>query len=130
MTQMNDALADAELDPEDAKLVTLARGARERVSAKSGAAVRDDTGRTYAAADALMPSFPVTAVQLAVAQAWASGARGLEAVVIVAVDPETPINAGVVVDLGGPDVPVFVCAANGNVQRIMQSGASDFVDGV
>lgn len=129
MTPMSEAQVSAELDPEDAKLVTLARGARERVSAASGAAVRDDTGRTYAAADALMPSFPITAVQLAVAQAWASGARRLEAVVIVAVVPETLIDVGVVLDLGGQGVPVFVCAADGSVVRIMQSGASDFADG-
>ena len=35
---------------EDAKLVTLARSARARVGGAEGAAVRDDIGRTYAAA--------------------------------------------------------------------------------
>ena len=33
------------LDAEDAKLVTLARGARARAGAAEGAAVRDDDGR-------------------------------------------------------------------------------------
>ena len=37
-----------ELDAEDAKLVTLARGAMGRAEASSGAAVRDLDGRTYA----------------------------------------------------------------------------------
>jgi hypothetical protein len=38
------------LDPEDAKLVTLARSARGRTGAPEGAAVRDTDGRTYLAA--------------------------------------------------------------------------------
>ena len=39
-----------ELDPEDAKLVVLARGAMGRAEATGGAAVRDVDGRTYAGA--------------------------------------------------------------------------------
>ena len=37
----------ADLDPEDAKIVTLARSARARTGAAEGAAVRDTDGRTY-----------------------------------------------------------------------------------
>ena len=40
----------ADLHPEDAKLVTLARSARGRTGAAEGAAVRDTDGRTYVAA--------------------------------------------------------------------------------
>ena len=40
----------ADLGPEDAKLVTLARATRARARATEGAAVRDLDGRTYAAA--------------------------------------------------------------------------------
>lgn len=40
----------ASLDAEDNKLVVLARGAMGRAEAKSGAAVRDGDGRTYAGA--------------------------------------------------------------------------------
>ncbi|MBA2308927.1 MAG: cytidine deaminase, partial [Pseudonocardiales bacterium] len=36
-----------DLDPEDAKLVVLARAARSRTGASEGAAVRDTDGRTY-----------------------------------------------------------------------------------
>jgi hypothetical protein len=115
------------LDPEDAKLITLARGARERTGAATGAAVRDETGRTYAAADALMPSFPIAALQLAVAQAWASGARGLEAAVVVAADPQERIDAGVVVDLAGVSVPILICSADGTVMKATASGAPDCV---
>lgn len=105
------------LDPEDAKLVTLARGARERIRADHGAAVRDDIGRTYAAADAAMPSLSLSAVQIAAAQAWISGARGLEAAVIVAADPDRLPPTSVLADLGGAQLPVIVCSADGTVVR-------------
>ena len=75
---------DAELDPEDAKIITLARSARARAQARTGAAVRDETGRTYAAVDVALASFAVSALQLVVATAVSSGATRLEAAAIVA----------------------------------------------
>ena len=77
-----------ELDPEDAKLVTLARGARGRAGAAEGAAVRDDDGRTYAAATVALPSLTLTALQAAVAMAVASGAQELEVAVVVGASAE------------------------------------------
>lgn len=74
---------DRELDPEDAKLVTLARAARARTGAAEGAAVRDGTGRTYAAASVALRSLALSALQAAVATAVASGARELEAAAVV-----------------------------------------------
>ena len=106
-------MSDA-LDPEDAKLVTLARGARGRVGAPSGAAVRDETGRTYSGADVRLPALALSAVALAVAQAAASGARGLEAVAVVGQAP-TADDLAVARDLGGPGVPVLACAPDGSV---------------
>jgi cytidine deaminase len=73
----------SELDPEDAKIVTLARSARARTGAAEGAAVRDTDGRTYAAATVALPSLRLTALQAAVAAAVASGAEGLEAAAVV-----------------------------------------------
>lgn len=67
---------------EDQKLVTLAKGARTRVGAQSGAALRDTTGRTYASAEVNTEFLNLTAVQLVVGQAIASGASGIEAVVV------------------------------------------------
>lgn len=76
---------------EDAKIVTLARAARARVGAAEGAAVRDETGRTYAAAAVSLPSLRLSALRLAVAMAVSSGASSLEAAALVsaagAVDP-------------------------------------------
>jgi cytidine deaminase len=72
-----------ELDPEDAKLVTLARSARARTGAAEGAAVRDDMGRTYVAASVALPSLTLSALQAAIAAAVSSGAQQLEAAAVV-----------------------------------------------
>ena len=69
--------------PEDLKIVTLARSARARVGAAEGAAVRDETGRTYAAAAVALPSLRLSALRLAVAMAVSSGASRLEAAALV-----------------------------------------------
>ena len=79
---------DAELDPEDAKIITLARSARARSGAESGAAVRDTTGRTYAAVDVALPSLRLSALEVAVAMAVSSGAEGLEAAAVVSAAAE------------------------------------------
>jgi len=71
------------LDAEDAKLITLARGARGRAGSSQGAAVRDTDGRTYAAAAVDLPSLQLTAAQAAIALAVSSGATALEAVAVV-----------------------------------------------
>ncbi len=105
-------------DDEDAKLVTLARSARARTGAAQGAAVRDDTGRTYVAATVALPSLSLTALQAAVAAAVSSGARTLEAAVVVGPDPAgdvaTLAGLAAVRDLAGPGVPVHHAAADGS----------------
>ncbi|HEX2213876.1 MAG TPA: cytidine deaminase [Mycobacterium sp.] len=73
----------SDLAAEDAKLVTLARGAMGRAEATSGAAVRDTDGRTYAGAPVSLDALRLTALQAAVAAAVSSGAVGLEAAVLV-----------------------------------------------
>jgi hypothetical protein len=106
---MTDAGLAAELDAEDAKLVTLAKGARGRVAAVEGAAVRDETGRTYASASVALPSLQLSALQAAVAQAVAAGARGLEAAVLVADADEADVaGLAAVRDLGGDGTRVLV----------------------
>ena len=71
------------LAPEDAKLVTLARSARARTGAAEGAAVRDDIGRTYAAATVDLTALQLTALQAAVAAAVSSGSRTIDAACVV-----------------------------------------------
>jgi hypothetical protein len=77
-------------DPEDQKLITLARSARARTGAAQGAAVRDGDGRTYVAASVALPSLQLSALQVAVAMAVSSGAPGLEAAVVLGDDPSDP----------------------------------------
>ncbi|HET9137853.1 cytidine deaminase [Actinophytocola sp.] len=96
----------ADLDAEDAKLVTLARSARARTGAPEGAAVRDADGRTYAAATVALPSLRLTAMQAAVAAAVSSGARTLEAAAVVTEEPTVDsASRAAVADLS-PDAPV------------------------
>lgn len=104
------------LAAEDAKLVTLARGARVRVGAPEGAALRDETGRTYASASVTLPSLHLSALQAVVAQAVAAGARGVEAAVLV-VDHGGADADGVaaVRDLGGVGVALLAVDAKGTV---------------
>lgn len=110
----------ADLPAEDAKLATLARGARGRVGAAEGAAVRDETGRTYSGATVALASLPLSAVRLAVAQAAASGARGLEAAVVVRRDAALDAaDVDAVRDLGGPGVPVIVVGADAVVLDVV-----------
>lgn len=110
------------LSAEDAKLVTLARGARGRVTAARGAAVRDETGRTYSAADVTLPSLEISALQLAVAQAVAAGARGAEAAVLIGDDPADDAGRRALADLGGADVVVHLCAPDGTVLMTLAAG--------
>ncbi|BFU46382.1 cytidine deaminase [Krasilnikovia sp. MM14-A1004] len=107
--------ADAELSAEDAKLVTLARSARARIGAVEGAAVRDQDGRTYAAASVALPSLSVTALQLAVASAAAAGASKLEAAAVVT-EASTLDGAGhaAVRDLA-VDAPIHVASPDGTL---------------
>jgi hypothetical protein len=110
------------LDPEDAKLVTLARATRARTRAPEGACIRDRDGRTYAAATVALPTLRLTAVQVAVAMAVSSGARGLEAVVVLgdaAVANEADLS--VVRDLSGAGVPVHLAAPDGTVVATVES---------
>lgn len=106
------------MTPEDEKLVTLARAARARIQAPQGAAVRDDTGRSYTGATVALPSLTVSALDLAVAQALVSGARGLEAAVVVGGDlPD--IDA--LQDLAGAGIAVWHCDSRGHVLAQVRS---------
>lgn len=111
------------LDAEDAKLVTLAKGARGRVDALQGAAVRDETGRTYSSASVALPSLRLSALQAAVAQAVAAGARGAEAAVVVGSEPADDPGRRALAELGGPDVVVYLCGPDGSLIAATTAGA-------
>jgi hypothetical protein len=107
------------LDPEDAKLVTLARSARVRSVpgdglAAEGAAVRDETGRTYVAATVVKGPLRLPALHLAVASALASGARAFEAAVVVTGEPQ-PAGLDVLPAIGDP--ALVIADASGEPRR-------------
>jgi hypothetical protein len=107
------AAAPDALDPEDAKLITLARSARGRTGAAEGAAVRDTDGRTYLAATVELPSLQLTALQAAVAAAVSSGVDGLEAAAVVsAADAVEEAGLAAVHDLT-PSAPVLLAGPDG-----------------
>ena len=68
-----------DLGAEGLKIITLARSARARNGVPEGAAVRDETGRTYVAGTVELESLKLSALRTAVAMAVASGAQSLEA---------------------------------------------------
>jgi hypothetical protein len=108
------------LSAEDQKLVTLARATRARTGAAEGAAIRDADGRTYAAATVDLPSLRVSAVGVCVAMAVASGAKGLEAAVVLTTASAVAVAAAdlsALRDFGGPGVVVHRGDARGTISE-------------
>ena len=103
-------------DPEDVKILALARSTRARTRAEEGACVRDSDGRTYAAATVDLASLKLSAVQVAVAMAVSSGAQRLEAVAVLGESvTANDADLSVVRDLSGAGVTVLVADPDGTV---------------
>ncbi len=107
---------ETQLGAEDLKIITLARSARARAGSLEAAAVRDETGRTYAATTVALPSLRLSALALAVAMAVSSGARSLEAAALVSegtgladddVRVVRDLGPGAVIIHAGPDGSVL-----------------------
>ncbi len=106
-------------DPEDAKIITLARAALARTGAREGACVRDTDGRTYAATSVSLPHLDLSAIAVAVAMAVSSGAQGLEAVALCAEHEPRDTDVAVVRDLPGTGVVIWFADPSGAVQSGM-----------
>lgn len=120
---MSDSAPAAAENPEDRKLITLARSARARNGVPEGAAVRDETGRTYVAGSVALESLRLSALRTAVAMAVASGATSLEAAAVVtAADTPADEDRAAVRDLGGPDTPVILAGPDGAVRATFAAG--------
>jgi hypothetical protein len=111
------------LDPEDQKIVTLARSSRARSGAVEGAAVRDTDGRTYAASTVDLPSLKLTALQAAVAAAVASGVDGLEAAAVVTGAPEVDAPSLAAVRDVAPKAHVLRADPSGAVVETLESAS-------
>ncbi|HEX2313542.1 MAG TPA: cytidine deaminase [Thermomonospora sp.] len=109
----------SEISPEDTKIITLARSSRARTGATEGAAVRDETGRTYAATSVDLPSLKLSALQVAVAMAVSSGAADLEAAALVTTAGEVAeADVAAVRDLGGA-APILLAAPDGSLRATL-----------
>lgn len=111
---------EAPTDPEDVKIITLARSALARTAAAQGACVRDTDGRTYAGTSVALEHLQLSAVAVAVAMAVSSGAEGLEAVALASADEADPYaidaDLDVVRDLGGTGLGLWVVDPRGVVR--------------
>jgi cytidine deaminase len=111
------------LDPEDAKILTLARSARLRAYAPhtgitEGAAIRDTDGRTYAAAtvENADPALTVSALRAAVAAAASSGARTFEAAALVTEADEVDLRDLAFLAEFGDTVPILLAGGDGTIK--------------
>ncbi|MDI3421066.1 cytidine deaminase [Streptomyces luteolus] len=116
-------MSENALGPEDRKIVTLARSARARNGVPEGAAVRDETGRTYVAGSVDLDSLKLSALRTAVAMAVASGAKSLEAAAVVSEAGEvSDEDRAAVRDLGGAQTPVLLAGLDGEVVATVSAG--------
>jgi len=101
------------VDDESRKLIALARSARLRVGARSGAAVQDETGRTHAAVEVDRGSLAMSAIQLAVANALATGARGVAAAVVVGVAEPGSSELALLGEVALDSFELLICGVDG-----------------
>jgi len=107
------------VDPEDAKIVTLARAVRLRAhvpytGVAEGAAVRDGDGRTYSAAtvETEDPALTTSALRGAVVAAASSGARSFEAASVVTEGSLADLDLAVLREFGA-GIPVLLAGPDG-----------------
>lgn len=106
----------APTDPEDIKILTLAKAALARTGAREGACVRDTDGRTYAATSVSLPHLDLSGIAVAVAMAVSSGAQGLEAVALCAERQPRDTDVAIVRDLPGSGVAIWYADQGGAIQ--------------
>ena len=119
---MSGAAADqapAPDDPEDLKLITLARAALARTGARQGASLRDTTGRAYAAASVELEHLKLSAIAVAVAMAVSSGADGVEAVAVAGEAPSDD-DLDLIRDLQPAGVTLWSADVHGKVLQTSQ----------
>jgi hypothetical protein len=106
-------------DPEDRKIITLARSAAARTGAPQGACVRDAEGRTYAGTSVQIPHLELSAVTVTVAMAASSGAGGLEAAAVAGAAPNQA-DLDVLRDLAQPTAAVWHVDLQGEVISVTE----------
>ena len=108
-------------DPEDVKIINLARASLARSQAREAACVRDTDGRTYAGASVDLPHLRLSAIAVAIAMAVSSGAPGLEAVALAGQAHPTEEDLVLINDLPGDRVAVWSVDAAGAVRGLIEA---------
>jgi hypothetical protein len=104
-------------DPDDVKIINLARATLARSQTREAACLRDTDGRTYTAASVDLPHLQLSAIAVAVAIAASSGVPGLEAVALAgASDHPSVDDLALVKDLPGERVVVWSVDPSGSVR--------------
>lgn len=112
---------DQPTDPEDSKIITLARSTLARTGSTQGACLRDTDGRTYAGTAIDLDHLNLSAIEVVVAMAVSSGALGVEAVAVAGARPSDQ-SLAVIGDLSGNDVVVWSADAAGVVHEKIELG--------
>jgi hypothetical protein len=107
-------------DPEDLKLITLARAAMVRTEGDQGACVRDTDGRAYAAASVHLEHLKLSAISVAVAMAVSSGAPGVEGAAVVGEEAPSTTDLEIIRDLSADEVTVWWADRSGTVRSAIE----------
>jgi hypothetical protein len=108
-------------DPEDVKIINLARATLARSQASQAACVRDTDGRTYTGSRVDLPHLRLSAIAVAVAMAVSSGAPGLEAVALAGEGGPSEDDLALINDLPGEQVVVWSVDGSGSVRGLVQA---------
>jgi hypothetical protein len=107
-------------DPEDLKLIALARAAMVRTGGYQGACVRDTDGRAYAAASVHLEHLMLSAISVAVAMAVSSGAPGVEGAAVVGEEEPSTTDLEILRDLSRDEVTVWWADRSGTVRSAIE----------
>jgi hypothetical protein len=107
-------------DPEDLKLIALARAAMVRTGGDQGACVRDTDGRAYAAASVHLEHLKLSAISVAVAMAVSSGAPGVEGAAVVGEERPSTTDLEILRDLSADEVTVWWADRSGTVRSAIE----------
>jgi hypothetical protein len=108
-------------DPEDLKIINLARATLARSQAREAACVRDTDGRTYAGASVDLPHLRLSAIAVTIAMAVSSGTPGLEAVALAGEGDPSEDDLALINDLPGGRVVVWSVDASGSVRGLVEA---------
>jgi hypothetical protein len=108
-------------DPEDLKIIALAKATLARSQHREAACVRDTDGRTYTGSNVDLEHLRLSAVAVAVAMAVSSGASGLEAVALAGEGGPSENDLALINDLPGERVVVWSVEASGSVRGLVEA---------